>query len=234
MMSIKTVLPVVLVAGTKLALSEEDARPDIVLILADDLGYNDLGFQGSERIKTPNLDRLAADGVRFTDGHVSASVCSPSRAGLMTGRYQQRFGHEANCPPRPWGMDVGERTLGQALKDLGYRTALFGKWHLGDEPEQYPTARGFDEFFGLREGNRRYWFDALHPNDAPGDPCNIEHNRRQVAFEGHLTDWLGDRAAEFIQAEQADPLFVFLSFTAPHVPLEALQPDLDAMGTDYP
>lgn len=212
----------------------ECSPPDIVLILADDLGYYDLGFQGSERIPTPNLDRLASQSVRFTDGHVSASVCSPSRAGIMTGRYQQRFGHEANVPPRPWGMDVDERTLGQALKGLGYRTGLFGKWHLGDEPEQYPTARGFDEFFGLREGHRRYRFDRSHEHDAPGDPHNIEHNGIQVAFEGHLTDWLGDRAVEFIQADDPRPFFAFLSFTAPHAPLEPLQADMDAAGTDDP
>jgi arylsulfatase A-like enzyme len=101
-------------------------KPNILLIMADDLGYHDVGFQGSERIRTPHLDRLAAMGMRFSDGHVSASVCSPSRAGMITGRYQQRFGHEANVPPRPHGMDVNERTLGQALKAQGYRTALFG------------------------------------------------------------------------------------------------------------
>ncbi len=116
--------------------------PNAVVILADDLGYEDLGLQGSTRIKTPHLDRLSAMGTRFTDGHVSASVCSPSRAGLMTGRYQQRFGHEGNTPRRPFGMDTQERTMGQAFQSLGYRTAIFGKWHLGDEDKHYPTNRG--------------------------------------------------------------------------------------------
>jgi len=207
-------------------------RPNIVLILADDLGYHDLGFQGSERIKTPNLDRLAAMGMRFTDGHVSASVCSPSRAGMMTGRYQQRFGHEANVPPRPFGMDVDERTLGQALKAMGYRTAIFGKWHLGDEPEQYPTARGFDAFYGLREGSRTYWFDSKHKFDQPGDPKNIEHNGVQIEFKGHLTDWIGDRAVEFVDANKDRPFFAFLSFTAPHAPLQSKPEDMAALGTD--
>lgn len=207
-------------------------KPNILLILADDLGYHDVGFQGSEHIKTPHLDWLAENGVRFSDGHVSASVCSPSRAGMMTGRYQQRFGHEANVPPRPHGMDPAERTLGQALQSCGYRTALFGKWHLGDEPQHYPTARGFDEFWGLREGSRIYSFDPKHSHDKPGGPHNIEHNGNQIAFEGHLTDRLADRAIEFIEAESEKPFFIFLSFTAPHSPLHSSPEDLAALGTD--
>lgn len=209
-----------------------ETQPNILLILADDLGYHDVGFQGSERVITPHLDRLAAEGMRFTDGHVSASVCSPSRAGIMTGRYQQRFGHEANCPPRPHGMDVNERTLGQALQALGYRTGLFGKWHLGDEPHQYPTVRGFDEFYGLREGSRTFWYNPEHPHDKPGDPKNVEHNGKQVQFEGHFTDWLGDRTVEFVEAESDQPFFAFLSFTAPHAPLESKPEDLAALGTE--
>ena len=206
--------------------------PNILLILADDLGYHDLGFQGSEHIKTPNLDWLAENGCRFSDGHVSACVCSPSRAGMMTGRYQQRFGHEGNCPPRPFGMDTNERTLGQALQDCGYRTALFGKWHLGDETQHYPTARGFDEFWGLREGSRTYWFDKNHAHDKPGDPHNIEHNGKQVEFEGHLTDRLTDQTLKFIEAGSDQPFFVFLSYTAPHGPLQSKPEDMEALGTD--
>jgi arylsulfatase A-like enzyme len=207
-------------------------KPNILLILADDLGYHDLGFQGSERIRTPHLDQLAERGTRFADGHVSASVCSPSRAGMMTGRYQQRFGHEANVPPRPHGMDLNERTLGQALKEQGYRTALFGKWHLGDEPEQYPTARGFDEFYGLREGSRTFWFNPRHEHDQPGDPKNVEHNGVQVEFKGHFSDWIGDRTVEFVNDSKEQPFFAFLSFTAPHGPLESKPEDLEALGTD--
>lgn len=214
------------------AVASGAGQPNILLILADDLGYHDVGFQGSERIRTPHLDQLAGMGMRFTDGHVSASVCSPSRAGMMTGRYQQRFGHEANCPPRPHGMDVNERTLGQALKALGYRTALFGKWHLGDEPHQYPTVRGFDEFYGLREGSRTFWYNPEHAHDQPGDPKNVEHNGTQIAFEGHFTDWLGDRTVDFVNECKDKPFFAFLSFTAPHAPLESKPEDLEALGTD--
>ena len=141
------------------ATSMADERPNILLILADDLGYEDLGFQNSPEIKSPNLDRLAAGGIQFTDGHVTASVCSPSRAGLMTGRYQQRFGHEANVPPTPHGMDLAEVTLGKKMQQAGYRTGLVGKWHLGNLDSQYPTARGFDYFYGLREGSRSYFYE---------------------------------------------------------------------------
>jgi len=195
-------------------------KPNVLLILADDLGYHDLGFQGSTHIKTPHLDWLAGQGTRFTDGHVSSTVCSPSRAGLVTGRYQQRFGHEANCPPGKHGMDLNERTIGQAMKDAGYRTAIFGKWHLGNMPNQYPTARGFEAFWGLREGSRDFWYNEKK-SDKPGNPHAIEHNGKQVKFEGHLTDRLGDRAVEFIEAKNDKPFFIFLSFTAPHAPLQS-------------
>lgn len=206
-------------------------KPNIILILADDLAYEDLGFQGSKRIKTPHLDRLAAEGMRFTDGHVSASVCSPSRAGLMTGRYQQRFGHEGNSPRRPNGMDTQELTMGQALKAQGYRTACFGKWHLGSEDKYYPNVRGFDEFWGLREGSRTYWYDE-EKTDNQGSDKAIEHNGNQVKFGGHLTDRLGDQTVNFIEENKDRPFFAYLSFTAPHGPLQSKPEDMEALGTD--
>ena len=179
--------------------------------MADDLGYHDLGFQGSQRIKTPYLDQLAAGGTVFTDAHTTASVCSPSRAGFMTGRYQQRFGHEANVPPPKHGMDTSEYTMGQAFKSLGYSTFMIGKC-------------GFDEFWGLREGSRRYWYDAKK-SDRPGDPHAIEHNGEQVKFEGFLTDRLTDQAIRMVGSTEK-PFFLFLSYTAPHGPLEAEEADL--------
>ena len=111
-----------------------ETRPNIILILADDAGYADFGFMGGD-IPTPNIDRLAASGFVFTDAHITATVCSPSRAGLLTGRYQQRFGHEANIPPPHLGMDPSEKTIADALKLGGYRTGIIGKWHLGCEEE---------------------------------------------------------------------------------------------------
>lgn len=199
-------------------------KPNVIIILADDLGYHDLGFQGSKRIKTPHLDRLAAAGTVFTDAHTTASVCSPSRAGLITGRYQQRFGHEANVPPPGHGMDTSEFTIGQAFQSLGYSTFVVGKWHLGNPDRCYPTRRGFDEFWGLREGSRRYWYDPQR-SDRPGDPHGIEHDGEQVAFDGFLTDRFTDHAIRMI-ASSEKPFFLFLSYTAPHGPLEAGEADL--------
>ena len=141
------------------------SKPNILLILADDAGFVDFGFQGSTDLETPNIDILARNGVVFTDAHVSATVCSPSRAGLLTGRYQQRFGHEANLPPADQGMDPDERTLADALKQLGYRTALFGKWHLGAEDTYHPNNRGFDHFSGFLGGSRSYFPNSR--DDAP-------------------------------------------------------------------
>ena len=207
-------------------LAAEQEKPNILLILADDLGYGDLGFQGSTDIQSPHLDRLAEGSIRFTDAHTTASVCSPSRAGLMTGRYQQRFGHEANTPDYPNGMDIGETTLAQRLQSLGYRTGLIGKWHLGATDEQYPTQRGFDTFYGLREGSRSYFYDA-QKNDKPGDPRAIELQGQQVEFEGYLTDVFGDQAVEFIRSPSDAPFFLYLSFTAPHGPMHATKDDLE-------
>ena len=202
-----------------------DSRPNVLLILADDLGWADLGFQGSTDILSPNLDRMAAQSVRFTDGHVTASVCSPSRAGLMTGRYQQRFGHEANTPPQDKGMDVAQVTMADALKRLGYRTGVVGKWHLGDAEQYYPTKRGFDHFYGLREGSRSYFYNPKK-DDKPTSNRRIERNGETVAFDGYLTDVLGDQAISFVDSVQRDPWFLFLSFTAPHGPMHATEADL--------
>ena len=203
-----------------------DDRPNILLILADDLGWADLGFQGSRDILSPNLDQLADTGIRFTDGHVTASVCSPSRAGLMTGRYQQRFGHEANTPPVDKGMDVNQSTMADALEKLGYRTGVIGKWHLGDQDQFYPTKRGFDYFYGLREGSRSYFYNEKK-EDKPTSNKKIELNGKQVKFDGYLTDVLGEKAVEFIDTESPDPFFLFLSFTAPHGPMHATEADLE-------
>lgn len=202
-----------------------DYRPNILLILADDLGFEDLGFQNSPEIQSPNLDRLATNGIRFADGHTTASVCSPSRAGLMTGRYQQRFGHEANVPPTPHGMDLDEVTLGQRMQQAGYRTGIIGKWHLGNLDSQYPTARGFDYFYGLREGSRSYFYNAKK-DDKPGNHHGIEENGKQVSFEGYLTDVLGDKAIDFIDEPSKKPFFLYLSFTAPHGPMHGKEEDI--------
>jgi len=141
-------------------------RPNVIVVIADDLGYGDLGSYGSGYIKTPNIDALAKDGVRFTAGYVTHPVCAPSRAALMTGRYQTRFGYEFNPEARDeaGGMSLDETTMAQVMKSAGYRTGMIGKWHLGQAKGYYPSDRGFDEFFGIAAGGSTYILDP-----KPGD-----------------------------------------------------------------
>ena len=140
------------------------ARPNVLVIIADDMGYGDLSCYGSEQVTTPNLDALAASGARCTDGYVSASVCAPSRAGLLTGRYQNRFGFEHNLisdtsvyKAESLAIPEDEKTIADRLRALGYKTACIGKWHVGEQLDwQLPNQRGFDYFFGMRNGSHGY------------------------------------------------------------------------------
>jgi arylsulfatase A-like enzyme len=184
-------------------------RPNVVFIVADDLGYGDVGFHGCRDIPTPNIDALAASGVVCTSGYMSGPYCSPSRAGLMTGRYQQRFGHEFNPGPGH-GLPISETTIAERLKAAGYATGLIGKWHLGDVPEMHPQRRGFDEFFGFLGGGHDYFktADILRGND------------RSEETE-YLTDALGREAAAFIERHRGEPFFLYLSFNAVHTPRQA-------------
>ena len=142
---------------------DSDSKPNIIIILADDAGYSDFGFMGSDEIKTPNIDQLALDGVTFNNAYVSASVCSPSRAGLLTGMYQQRFGHECNLDSDVNNsFDPNQITIAEALKTEGYNTGLIGKWHLGDKTQNHPLKNGFDYFWGFISGARNYFYD---PNE---------------------------------------------------------------------
>jgi len=207
------------------------SQPNILFILSDDAGYDDFGFHGGTDIPTPNLDRLAANGIVFTDAHVTATVCSPSRAGMLTGRYQQRFGHEANSPGHSQGMDPAEVTLADALKKLNYRTGLFGKWHLGMSDEYHPNNRGFDEFYGLLGGSRSYF--PSENQDKSGRPQAMMHNDQYVRFEGYLTDVLTEKAIAFMEADDDRPFFTFVSYTAVHTPMEARKEYLE-MFKDHP
>ena len=200
-------------------------QPNIILILADDAGYADFGFMGSD-IPTPNLDRLAKSGVVFTDAHITATVCSPSRAGLITGRYQQRFGHEANIPPPDQGMDPSESTLGDVLKLAGYTTGIIGKWHLGSADQFHPNNRGFDQFWGFLGGSRSYFFNESN-DDREAQEREVLHNRTHVNFKGYLTDEFSDQSVKFIVKNQDDPFFLFLSYNAVHTPMHALATDLE-------
>jgi arylsulfatase A-like enzyme len=186
------------------------ARPNILLIVTDDMGYGDLGLHGSRDIPTPNIDALMKSGTRFTDGYVSGPFCSPTRAGLMTGKYQQRFGHEFNVAVGPaaegFGLPLTETTIAQRLKAAGYRTALFGKWHLGSGEKFHPQSRGFDEFFGFLGGQHSYT-DVLPDSTNP-----LLDGRKPAAGVSYLTDVLGDRAVEFIQRKSTAPFLLYLAF----------------------
>src|ERR1700722_9590020 len=139
-----------LAALSSSALAAEARKPNVIVILVDDIGYADVGVQGGLDAPTPNIDSIAGGGLRCTNGYVSCPYCSPTRAGLMTGRYQQRFGHEYNEGKGrlPFGLPLTETTFAQRMKDLGYATAVVGKWHLGFEPQFRPMLRGFDEYYG--------------------------------------------------------------------------------------
>ena len=204
-------------------------KPNIIIIMSDDAGYADIGFSGrtfgKANFETPNLDKLSDSGVTFTQGYVTASVCSPSRAGMLTGRYQQRFGHEYNLPvtPEPGdvekfnGMNVNEKTIADHLKAAGYKTALVGKWHLGLAEQFHPNNRGFDEFYGLLGGGRSYWEQA--GNDS--EYRKIRRNNKEDKHHGYLTDRLGEEAISFIERNKEKPFFLYLSYTAVHAPMEA-------------
>lgn len=200
-------------------------KPNIIIFFTDDAGYADFGFQGNQDFSTPNIDRLSKGGVHFTNAYVTASVCSPSRAGMLTGRYQQRFGHEYNLPGMPdpkigaekRGLPLSEVLLSDLLKRAGYATGLIGKWHLGRHENFHPTKRGFDEFFGMVEGGSSY---------KPGSAKRVHSNFKKVDYTRlpYLTDAFGDEAAAFVQRHKDQPFFLYLSFNAPHTPMQA-RPD---------
>jgi len=199
-----------------------NSKPNILIILADDAGYSDFGFMGSDEIKTPNLDKLASDGVLFNNAYVSASVCSPSRAGLLTGMYQQSFGHECNLDSDVNNsFDPSQITIAEALKTKGYNTGLIGKWHLGDKKQNHPLNNGFDYFWGFISGARNYFYN---PNEESRNSIrNVVENHSKTKFDGYLTDVLGDKAINFINKNHKanSPFFLFLSFNAPHTPMHA-------------
>lgn len=205
-------------------------KPNIVLILADDLGYGELGVQGSTDVPTPNIDSLAANGVRFTNGYVSCPVCSPTRAGLMTGRYQERFGHEFNPGPAEqadsvFGLSLTEVTIADRLKSLGYTTGMFGKWHLGYRPEFHPQKRGFDEFFGFLGGAHSY----LDPLERTANPIlRGSEAVKQITF---LTEDIAREGVSFIERRQKEPFFLYLPFNAVHAPMEATEKYLARFGS---
>ena len=205
-------------------------RPNIVVILSDDAGYHEFSVHGSKSIQTPRIDSIAGSGFRFTNGYVSATVCSPTRAGLLTGRYQQRFGHETNIPPvysETNGLPLTETLLPAVLKDAGYRTIALGKWHLGYAPKFHPMERGFSDFHGFLQGARSYF-----PLESPNRLNQLMDGREPVKEESfdYMTDHLAAKAAECITRHKDSPFFMYLAFNATHGPNHTIKADLDKAG----
>lgn len=228
----------------------QNSKPNVIVILADDLGYAEISAYKIRRIPTPNIDSIASDGVLFTHGYVTTPICGPSRAGLMTGRHQQRFGFEFNdsAKNRPanvsYGLAETELTLGAAMKKAGYQTAAIGKWHLGTEDRFYPTNRGFDEFYGFLSGSTLY-IDPKTPGVHTGDTDDEVKTRKDHSswregkrkpsdlvitgpdrkvvenMDRYLTEEFVGKANDFITRNADKPFFMYLAFNAPHTPLQA-------------
>ena len=197
-------------------LSSNAAQPNIVIFYADDLGWGELGCQGyTKDIPTPHIDALAKNGLRFTNGYVAATYCSPSRAGLMTGRYPTRFGHEFNTVANTVGLRADQTTIATRLKTLGYATIAVGKWHLGNQPENLPTKRGFDEFYGTLNNT-----PFFHPTNFIDSRIS---NEVQTVTDPNFytTDAYADRSIDWIEKNKTKPWFLYLPFNAQHAPLQA-------------
>jgi arylsulfatase A-like enzyme len=196
-------------------------RPNILVIVSDDHGYADVGFNGGKAVPTPHLDALAASGVRCTNGYVSHPFCSPTRAGLLTGRYQQRFGHEnnpAHDPKNPaLGLPLSEKLLPQYLQEAGYRTGWIGKWHLGATPAQAPWNRGFEQTYGFIGGGHMFSGWAINEQKEYNVPLT-RNGKPTTDIPTHLTEALGREAANFIQKKDGKPWMLYLAFNAPHTP----------------
>ncbi len=215
-----------------------EKRPNIIIILTDDQGYKDVGFNGCKDISTPNMDRIAKNGVVFTNGYVSYAVCGPSRAGLMTGRYQDRFGFGRNPLLAPNDIDQGvppeQEMISEALDGVGYNTIAIGKWHLGAHVAQRPLKQGFDEHFGFLSGGHRYFPEEWTISDLSGICSQSDGyiikllcNGIRIEEKEYLTDALSREAVNFIKKERNEPFFIYLAYNAPHVPLQATDKYLD-------
>jgi len=215
------------------------SQPNIILIVTDDQGYADVGFNGSTEIPTPHIDRIANEGVRFDQGYVSYPVCGPSRAGFMTGRYQGRFGFTTNPTMNPAvpnaGVRLDEDMISEVLKTQGYSTKAIGKWHLGIQPDYQPRNQGFDEFFGFLSGGHQYFPELLTlnsmqeviDNETSWYYMRLLDNGERVDIDKYLTDALSDRAVDFIERKEDEPFFLYLAYNAPHTPYQATQKYLD-------
>lgn len=204
----------------------QSVKTNVIVILLDDAGYNDFGFMGSKDIETPNIDSLVRDGVIFSDAHVTASVCAPSRAGIITGKYQQQFGFESNHTGDEESGEIGlpdqVTTLAEVFQQNDYKTIAIGKWHLGYLPSDHPNNRGFDEFYGFLSGGRSYF-----PLKTPNKNNMLQQNGKKIEFKGYLTDILGNRSVNFVEENKNKPFFMYLAYNAVHTPMEAKQEDIE-------
>lgn len=212
-----------IVLGNKALAGDSRPRPNVVIILADDLGYGDLGCYGAKRIRTPNLDRMAKEGMRFTSFYVSQAVCSASRASLLTGAYCNRLGlHGALNPTSTIGIHEDEVLLSELCKQQGYATALYGKWHLGHQAKFNPLRHGFDEYFGLPYPND--CSNQYHPVVRTFPPLPLMEGEKVVAEEpdqSQFTRQFTERAVRFIEKNRQRPFFLYLPHVMPHVPIFA-------------
>ncbi len=211
-------------------------RPNIVIILTDDQGNADAGYQRSPAtVKTPSIDKLAEAGIIFTNGYASGYVCSPTRAGLLTGRYQQRFGFYRASDSRI-GLPLSEITLADVLKENGYVTGVFGKWHLGLTEEYHPNNRGFDEFYGFLGHGAHDYFDLTIKENSNDVQQPIYRNLDKISDTGYLTDNLAREANSFIKnyANKEKPFFLYLPFNAVHTPMQAPEEDIKKFNTGNP
>ena len=231
----RIILLLALLAGVTTHAAEPAAarRPNVIIILADDLGYADVGFQGLGDLPTPNIDRLARGGVRFSSGYVSWCACAPSRAGIITGRDSHRFGFYTNPTPvlaADQGLPPGIMTVPRALQQLGYVTGGIGKWHLGATADRHPNRMGFSEWFGFLGGGHDYFPWEYYGRKIPQRPwpewfvngtLPILRNDEPVKADRYLTDLFTDEATAFIRRHKAEPFYLYLAYNTPHSPYEA-------------
>ncbi|WP_222539315.1 sulfatase [Pedobacter polysacchareus] len=215
------------ITGSAAAQNKALTKPNVIVIVSDDAGYVDFGCYGGKQIPTPNIDGIAAKGILFTDAYVSASVCAPSRAGILTGRYQQRFGFEHNTSHlvapgfnlTDVGMDPAEQTIADEMKANGYKTIAIGKWHQGEEAKHFPLQRGFDEFYGFIGGHRDFFAYKTTPTKEQALYSNSEVVPESKV--SYLTDMFTDKAISFIGENKEKPFFMYLSYNAVHTPMNA-------------
>ncbi|OHX63814.1 sulfatase-like hydrolase/transferase [Flammeovirga pacifica] len=218
----------------KKAKTKNSEKPNVIIILTDDQGYGDVSFNGSTEISTPHIDRIAYEGVKFNNGYVTYAVCGPSRMGLITGRYQDRFGGSRNPLWAPndinQGLPLSEETMADVLGKEGYKSIAIGKWHLGAHNDLRPLNRGFDEFYGFLTGGHKYFPEEWTLSDISQVKSQFDayrtkllRNNTRVEEQEYLTDALSREAVDFIDRNSQKPFFMYLAYNAPHAPLQATE-----------